>query len=215
MEYSLAEVHEKLKQLSDKMGSDYFPLPVFLNFFETATYDFVGERLKIVEKTQEVTDDIRNLISTPELLPCTADPNFSGRYIVGLPTKYLRAVAYDVIYANNERCRRADMIRHAEVVHYQNNPNRRPTKSYPIIVQLESLFQIDSGSAVPEYLRLTYAKKPSFATIGQPTTRIVNLPDDALEKVLKTTVTNLFGKTADERTQMSYQLQESYRKVFR
>jgi hypothetical protein len=62
---------------------------------------------------------------------------------------------------------------------------------------------------------LTYCKKPTFATTGQPGTRIVNLPDDSIEKILKITVTNLFNKTADERTQSSYQLQETYQKVFK
>lgn len=214
MDYQLAEVHEKLKQLSDKMGSDYFPLPLFINFFETATYDFVGEKLKIVEKTQEVTDDIRDLI-LPVDIPITVDPNQSDKYIAALPTNYLRQVAYDVLYTGTERCRRADLIRQAEYSTAKLNPNKQPTKDYPLILQFASTFQIDAGVTVPVKFRLTYAKKPTFATTGQPGTRIVNLPDDAIEEVLKITVTNLFGKTADERQQPSYQLQEAYRKVFK
>jgi hypothetical protein len=214
MEYQLAEVHEKLKQLSDKMGSDYFVLPVFLNFFETATYDFVGERLKIIEKTQEVTDDIRTLI-IPVDITIIPDPDQTGKYIAALPANYLRQVAYDVYYENNERCRRADLIRHAEKIHADNNPNREPNKQYPLIIQFASTFQIDSGATIPVTLRLTYCKKPTFATTGQPNTRIVNLPDDAIEEILKITVTNLFNKTADERAPQSYQLQETYRKVFK
>lgn len=215
MDYTLSEVKEKLNQLSDKMGSDYFVLPVLLNFFETATYDFVGERLKHIEQTQEITDDIRNLISPPTLIPIIEDPNLSDRYIAALPADYLRQVAYDIIYANNERCRRADLMKHGEYITALNNPNKQPTKNYPIILQYSSLFQINSGSTIPVQLSLTYAKKPNFATTGQPNTRIVNLPDDAIEKILKVTVTNLFNKTADERTPMSEKLQEGYRKVFR
>lgn len=214
MDYTLAEVHEKLKQLSDKMGSDYFVLPVFINFFETATYDWVGEKLKIIEKTQEVTDDIRNLIVATDLT-VGVDPNQAGKYIAALPTDYLRQVAYDVYYANNEKCRRADLIKHGEATNARLNPNKEPTKSYPLILQFASTFQIDAGITIPETFRLTYCKKPTFASTGQPGTRIVNLPDDALEKILKITVTNLFNKTADERTQSSYQLQETYRKVFK
>lgn len=215
MDYTLSEVHEKLNQLSDKMGSDYFVLPVLLNIFETATYDFVGERLKHIEKTQEITDDIRNLISTPTLIDIIEDPNLSNRYIAALPTDYLRQVAYDVLYDNNERCRRADLMKHGEYIAALNNPNKQPTKKYPAILQFNSLFQIDAGSAIPLKLNLTYAKKPNFATTGQNNTRIVNLPNDAIEKILKVTVTNLFRKTGDERTQMSAALQEGYRKVFR
>lgn len=214
MNYTLSEVHYKLKQLSDKMGSDYFVLPVFLNFFETATYDFVGERLKIIEKTQEVTDDIRNLI-IPKDIVVIEDPNTNGKYIASLPTDYHRLVAYDVLYANGERCRRADLLKHAQYSVYKLDPNRAPSKQYPLILQFDSIFQIDAGIAIPETFRITYCKKPTFATTGEPGKRIVNLPDDSIEKILKITVTNLFNKTGDERTQSSYQLQESYRKVFK
>ncbi len=214
MDYTLSEVHEKLKQLSDKMGSDYFVLPVFLNFFETGSYDFIGEKLKIFEMTQEITDDIRNLIIKKDLV-VGPDPNFVGKHIAPIPTDYHRTVAYDVLYTGDERCRRADLIKHAEYVHSQNDPNRRPTKRYPLILQFASTFQIDSGVDVAAFMQLTYCKKPSFATTGEPGTRIVNLPDDSIEKILKITVTNLFNKTGDERTPMSYQLQEAYRKVFK
>lgn len=215
MEYTLQLVHEKLRQLSDKIGSDYFPLPVFLNFFETATYDFVGEKLKIIEKTQEVTDDIRTLIPPPMNIPIIEDNNQPGKYIAGLPINYLSTVAYDVLYQGGESCRRADLKRQAEYQISKRNPNTMPTKDYPIIIQFDSLFQIDSGNTVPTILSLTYCKKPSFATTGQPTIRIVNLPDTAIEKILKITVTGLFNKTGDQRTQSNYQLQETYRKVFK
>lgn len=215
MEYSLELVHLKLKQLSDKIGSDYFPLPVFLNFFETATLDFVGEKLKIIERTQEVVDDIRTLIPPPKSIPIALDPNQPGKYIAGLPTDYLSSVAFDVIYANGYKCRRADVKRLAEYNSAVRNPNKAPSKDYPIILNYDSLFQIDSGDAAPLVLSLTYCTKPKFATTGQPTIRIVNLPDTAIEKILKITVTNLFNKTGDQRTQSSYQLQEAYRKVFK
>jgi hypothetical protein len=215
MKYTLSEVHLKLRILSDKMGSDYFPLPVFLSFFQTATLDFVGERLKIIEKTQEVTDDIRTLIGPAKDIVIIEDPNSSGKYIASVPVDYLRQVAYDVIYTGDERCRRADLIKQAQYGVYQLDPTRQPTKQYPLILQFDTIFQIDAGSTVPVFFRLTYCKKPSFATTGEPGVRIVNLPDDSIEKILKITVTNLFNKTGDERTQSSYQLQEAYRKVFK
>lgn len=215
MEYSLEYVHLKLKQLSDKIGSDYFPLPVFLNFFETATLDFVGEKLRIIEKNQEVTDDIRSLIPPPKSIPITTDPNQPGKYIAGLPTDYLSSVAYDVIYDKGYTCRRADMKRLGEYNIAKQNPNKAPSKDYPIILNFDSLFVIDAGGAAPLVLNLTYCTKPKFATTGQPTIRIVNLPDTAIEKILKITVTNLFNKTGDQRTKSSYELQETYRKVFK
>jgi hypothetical protein len=215
MTYKLSEVHQKLKELSDKMGSDYFVLPVFLSFFETATYDFVGEKLSIIEKTQTITDDVRQLIVSAEDLPITEDENIDGKYIAGIPSNYLRVVAYDVEYENGDRCRRADLIRQAQYALAKNNPSREPTKDYPLILQEASSFQIDSGVTVPVKFRLTYAKNPTFATTNNLNSRIVNLSNEAIEKILKITVTNLFNKTGDQRAQSSYQLQESYRKVFK
>lgn len=214
MNYTLSAVHQKLKELSDKMGSDYFVLPVFLNFFETATFDFVGERLDFVEKTQKVTDDIRSLIIFKDL-DIIEDPNPTGKYITALPTDYHRLVAHDILYANGDRCRRSDIKRHAEYAIAKLNPNQKPTKEYPIILQYSDLFFIDAGTSVPTKMRITYAKKPSFATVAETNTRIVNLPDESIEKILKITVTNLFSKTGDERTQSSFQLQETYRNVFK
>jgi hypothetical protein len=196
------------------MGSDYFVLPVFLNFFETATYDYVGEKLKIIEKTQEITDDIRSLI-VPKDISIVQDPLDSQKYIAPIPTDYLRLVAHSILYADGSKCIRSDLTRYAELATTKRNPNTAPNKQFPIILQYEGYFEIDSGSTVPTKLKLTYCKKPTFATTGQPGTRIVNLPDDSIEKILKITVTNLFNKTADERTQSSYQLQETYQKVFK
>lgn len=214
MDYTVAEVKEKLNQFSDKNGSDYFTLPVLLNYFHTATYDFVGERLDIVEKTQKITDDIRNIV-VPLKLTVIADPNDATRYITAIPANYLRVLSYDVLYADGTRCRRADAMRQAEYTTAVLNPNKKPTKHYPIILQENNLFQIDSGDDVPAFMKITYAKKPSFAKTSQLNRRIVNLPDSSIEQILLMTVTRLFGSTGDERTQSNYQLQESFRQILK
>lgn len=214
MEYTLAETAEKVRQLADKMGSDYFPLPVILNYFETSSWDFIGKKLKHVEKTQEITDDIRQLI-IPGSLIIAKDPNETGKYITAVPVNYHRLISYDVLYSDGTRCRRADLLRHAEYHLARNNTNKKPTKQYPIILQENNLFQIDSGTSVPGTLKIMYCKKPTFATTGQPNTRIINLPDDAIEAILWTTITNLFNKTDDKRIQSTHELEEAFRKIFR
>ncbi len=212
MDYKLSEVDRKLKQFTDKMGSDYFPLPVLLNYFHTCTLDFVAERVKEIEKTQEVVDDIRPLITNGKL-PIAKDPNDATRWIAALPLKYFRLVSYDVLYDDNTRCRRADLLRHGEYSAAVLNPNKRPTKHYPIILQENNLFQIDSGTGnIPEFLKITYCKKPSFATVANKEVRVVNLPDEAIEKIMLSVVTRLFNSTGDQRTQSNYQLQEAFRK---
>lgn len=214
MDYTFDETIQKLKIFVDKMGSDYFPSPVLLTYFETATWDFIGERVKHIEKTQEITDDIRNLI-VPGNLTVIEDPNDTSRYIASLPVNYHRLISYDVLYADDTRCRRADLLRQAEYQIAKLNPNKKPTKQYPIILQEDGLFQVDAGVDVPSKLLIKYCKKPTFATTGQPTIRIVNLPDDSIENILLKVVTKIYNKTDDKRIKDSYQLEQAFRKVFK
>ena len=107
------------------------------------------------------------------------------------------------------------MVSNSEYRMAIHNPNKSPTKQYPLITQEDNLFVIDSGSAIARYLYLTYCKKPTIATTGQPDARIVNLPDDAIEKILMRTVILLFNRSEDSRTQTTFQLEESFRKVFK
>lgn len=214
MDYILSNVHLKIKQFADKVGSDYFPLPVILNFFETSTLDFIGERLKHIEKTQEITDDIAPLIVNGNLIIAPTS-YLSDKYTAAIPTNYHRLVSYDVLYEDGTRCRRADLLRQAEYHTARNNPNREPTKQYPIILQESNVFQIDAGVTIPHRLSIMYCKKPSFATTGESTVRIVNLSDEAIEKILYKTVMNLFNKTGDQRIETTAKLEESYRNLFR
>jgi hypothetical protein len=218
MDYTLTNVANKINEFADKIGSDYYPLPVVLDFFETSSYDFIGERLKHIEKTQEITDDISSLIKTSWLTVgqiATVDVNEPVKYGAAIPTDYLRKVAYDVYYADGSRCRRADLKRHGELMPGKNNPYRAPSKNYPIILQEENLFKIDAGAIVADRFYLIYCKKPTFATVGTPSTRAVNLPDDAIEKVILKTLISLYGKTADQRAAVMKEIEDSYRKAFR
>jgi len=214
MDYKLNKVQLKLQQFADKMGSDYFPLPVLLNYFHTATYEFIKEKLKIMEKTQEGVDEIRPLI-VPGKLTIEEDPNDVGVYIAAVPVKYMRLVRYSIIYPDGSKSRMADVMRQAEYTTAVLNPNRKPTKLYPIILQENNLFQVDAGGEVPEAMDIRYCKKPSFATTGQPNTRIVNLPDEAIENILLITVTRLFASTGDQRSQSNFQLEEAFNKTFK
>lgn len=210
--YTLSEVEEKMQQFADKNGSDYFQLPELMNHFRTATLEFVGEKLRSMEKTQEVVDDIRPLI-VPGKLAVIADPDDTARYIAALPLKYMRLVSYDIIYEDGSKCRRADLKTQSQYTTAVLNPNQRPTKHYPIILQENGLFQIDCGTTVAAFMKIFYCKKPSFAKVTEPERRIVNLPDESIENIILSTVMGLYGKTADERVQIGNQFEQMFRKV--
>jgi hypothetical protein len=165
-----------------------------------------------MERTQEVVDDIRPLI-VPGKLAVIADPDDTDRYIAALPLKYMRLVSYDIIYEDGSKCRRADLKTQAQYTSAVLNPNQRPTKHYPIILQENGLFQIDCGTTVASFMKIVYCKKPSFAKVTEPERRIVNLPDEAIENIILSTVMGLYGKTADERVQISNQFEQMFRKV--
>lgn len=216
MGYTLGEVEDKINILADKLGSDFFPLPVLVPVFENATIDFVGERLKIFEKNQEITDDISNLI-IPKKVAIIENPDldFADEYIAPIPEDYMRILSYGVIYDDTSRSRTTRMMKNSQYMIMRNDPNNKPNKFYPIAVQLNSIWKIYSGSVnTPTGFNIVYCKKPTFATVYETATRIVNLSDEAIEKILMMTVTRLFNSTADQREQTNYQLQEAFRKVF-
>ena len=213
MNYTLEEIRDKAEVFSDKMGSDYFTLPVFLSAFETSALGFIGLRLKQVEKTQEITDDIRNLV-VPKKIPVIVDTNNLSRYIAPVPVDYIRLLSYDVIYQDGSICRQANLLRQSEKKHALNNPSEKPNKKYPIITQENELWEVDSGSTVPAFLKIYYGKKPSIASTNELTKRIINLPDDVIEKILLNTLKLLYGFTADERTALYDKFEKEYRKVF-
>lgn len=216
MGYSLLEVSEKVNALADKLGSDFFPRPVMLTVFETSSLDFIGERLKLIEKNQEISDDISNLI-TPKKIQITPNPdaNFPDEYIAPIPVDYMRLLSYGVIYNDNTQSRRTRLMKNSQYEAMKLDANNRPNKFYPIIVQSNSIWKVYSGSVdTPNKLKIVYCKLPSFAEINQLNTRIINLSDEAVEKIIYMTCTKLFNVTADQRTESNYKLQEAFRKVF-
>lgn len=213
MTYTLAEVRDKIDELADKLGSDYFQLPEILNHFRGATLEAVGEALREVEKNQEVVDDIRPLL-VPGNLAVIRDPNDAGRFIAAMPVNYMRLAAYDIKYDDGSHCRRAVIKRQAEYINSLLNPNTRPTKYYPIILQENNMWQIDPGkNAVPTNMIIKYFKKPKFAKVSELDKRIVNLPDEMIEKITLATVKNMYGRTADQRVQVADAFEKTFRTV--
>lgn len=217
MGFTLGEVENKINILADKLGSDFFPTPVLVEILELTTLDFIGERLKIFEKTQEVSDDISNLI-TPLKIPIISNPDtsFPEEYIAGIPPNYLRLLSYGVIYDDLTNARRPRLMKNSQYEAMRLDPNNSPTKFYPIIAQLDSVWKIYSGSSnTPAQLKIVFCKNPTMAGVTQLNTRVVNLSDEAITKIIYSTVTRLFSTTADNRIESNYMLQEAYRKVFK
>ncbi len=219
MDYSLTAVHRKMREELDKIGSDYFPLPILLNKFQKASLDFIGERLKMIEKNQTVTDDIRHLIKNISI-PIIVDPNAvrPDQYIAAVPSNYLRLVRCSVGFTGEIQSRRVTMATQGEVDTNYADPYKEPTTDYPMVTQFENYFGIHAKNIlgiVPEKFNITYGMLPSIAGVTQGSTRIINLPDDAIEAIISKMVTFAHATTGDERGPQSYSLQETNRKILR
>lgn len=90
--YTVQYCNTFMDELLDKMGSDYFTLPIKLNRLESITLDFIRETTSFFETTQELSDDIIDwVVSKPRMLKPTKE-RYMGKLVYKLdyPDDYLR-----------------------------------------------------------------------------------------------------------------------------
>ena len=213
MAYTVNHFYKKVLELTDKMGSDFYPLPYVMNRLETATYDFIGETVKFVENTQEIRDDLLSLYK-PFKLPVITDPNDSDYSSIALPSDYLHLMSASVMDAD-VTVRDTRLIRHGQEEVFLQDPDTRPTAEYPLLSSYDHYIRIYSPGS-PEFIAGFYIKKPIFGKFSvhddADTEIAVNLPEQSIEKIIKTVVNEIFVATGDPRAQAQYVNKESYRK---
>lgn len=213
MAYTISFLYKKVLEGSDKMGSDFFPVPYVMNRLITATYGFIGETVKYIENTQEISDDLRTLYKPFKLAVVndTVDPNLLA---VALPSDYQHLMSAKVIDSETP-VRKTKIIRNGQEEIYQSNPNTRATAEYPTVVRYDNMLRILSPGN-PTHVEGFYVKKPTFGAFG-PTDDLdteiaVNLPDHSTEKIIKEIINDIFVATGDSRAQLQLQNKEMYRK---
>ena len=211
MGYSLSEIYEKGIELMDKKGSDFVQLPEFLRVYKTSTYDFIGERIPVIEKTQQIINDLRPLMKT-DVRTVIDDPDDVYAKLATIPNEVHYLFKANAKFENGTTGRRPVLLRHGNIDVYMSDPNNRPTPEYPIILQFMDYVKILTGydeKATACYM--TYLKEPTFATLQTPDVDCVNLSMVAQEDILAKTVTSLLGTRADERYQIKKNEEMSYR----
>jgi hypothetical protein len=199
--YSLEETYYLILQKADKIGSDFFQLPVILNRFRSATYEYLDAIKKVLEMNQGITDDIKPLI-VPKRFPLLADADLGG--MKGpLPSDYYYLASIKPIYLGNTTPRQTRVVRIGQDEIMKIDPFNKPTLEYPHVYQYENFINIQTND-VEEAIEvlILYIKKPVFANLNEPQVRIVNLPDNVIEKIIEITVKQLFASTADQRVQV-------------
>ncbi len=211
MEYTLANTYEYVLELLDKKGSDFIQMPDMMRVFKTATLDFIGERIPVIEKTQQVTSDLLPLMDTKKF-NVLDDPDDSYVKLASIPSYVHHLVIARPLYKGNVTARRPRLIRHGNLDALMADPNNRPTIEYPLILQYMDYVKIHSGfDEKPLSVFFTYIKKPTFAELNLPDDQIVNMPDSAIEDIINKVVVSLSVTRADERAQANMIKEQSFR----
>ena len=212
MAYTVSQAYNRTLEEADKMGSDYFSLPEFLNLFQKEVWDFVRDRTKDVELTQEVTDDMRPLIERASLplIPSTVD---ASDKMAAIPVDYYRRMRVNVRYNDQTLGREPQVIKHGEADFNEVSPFRKPSKEYPQITQYSDFFNVKTNISIanliqPTQLILIYIKKPIINR--NETDVIINLDDSVCELLFGRTANSFMVTKGDARAQMAFQHEETY-----
>ena len=216
MDYTILECDRYLDELLDKMGSDYFPLPVKFGRFISATYDFIRENSKFLETTQEISDDIKPLlIKRNHVMVASTTP---GIYEIAEPSDYLRLISvepYARISGNDvKKFKKVYIIKEGQRTAYERDPLREPTPFYPHVYRNANIFEVNVGNDTDIYAnaKVTFLKKPTFGNISNDDDLIVNLPAIAIEQILLKTAQALRFTTADENASSVYTFDQTFGK---
>ena len=216
--YTLAWCDQYLDELLDKVGSDYFPLPIKLDRFITATYDFLKDRTKNIELNQEISDEIKSLIKSRKvsILKSTISIHSENIWNVAEPIDYYRLIGLVPLYINGEseisKSKKISIIRNGQIESYIRDPFREPNAEYPLVIRNANLFSIYVGNDSTNYTSayITYVKKPTFAKIDNESNRIVDLSDSAIEQILLKTSNYLRFGVSDEDAANNYQFNSQF-----
>lgn len=217
--YSLEWMDRHIDSLIDKLGSDYFPLPIKYERFQTCTYDFIRENTEYIETTQEISDDIKMLL-VERKDPITKEPDGLKKnvWILPEPADYCRLVSVvpliTVDGADMMKAKKVNIVREGQMLSYERDPFRAASAEYPNVYRLSNFFKIDVGNDQSTYHKaiFAYVKNPTFAKITESEKRIVNLSNIAIEKICLKTADSLRVTTGDATAATNFQFNSGFGK---
>lgn len=219
--YSLEWADRHIDSLIDKMGSDYFPIAVKHERFQTMTYDFIRENTEYLEVNQEISDDIRPILVQLKSDVVRDDTGIAKNvWNVPEPADYCRLVGLlpiiiDPITGNEMiKAKEVKIIKEGQRVSYARDPFRTATAEYPNVYRIANMFKIDVGSDSIQYDKalISYIKNPTFAPLTRIQDRIVNLSNIAIEKICLNTADSLRVTTGDSTAPSNYQFNSGFGK---
>lgn len=218
--YTILGFDRFLDELLDKMGSDYFPLPVKFNRFITIALDFLAETAIYDEATQEVSDFIKPL-RVEKMAPLSPASDHTKRMICPEPINYFRLISLIPLYSPSKeefitKARQVNVIQSGNALANNSNPFKKPTEEYPEVQRMGSLFYVNVGNEADlnkyKFCRLVYIKKPTFGNIENDDDRIINLPDDSIEKIYLKTADSFRFTTSEPTAGHNYEFTQTFGK---
>ena len=216
MTYTIAECDKYLDELTDKLGSDYFPIDIKFGRFVTMTYDFIRNNSNYLETSQEISDDLKNiLIRRNHVMNATSVP---GVYEIAEPADYFRLISVEPFARVNgvdvKKFKKVNIIKEGQRIAYERDPFREPSSFYPSIFRIANIFEVNVGNDPDPYLnaKVSFLKKPTFGDINDDNARILNLSDIAIEQILLKTAQSLRFTTGDETAASVFQFDQAFGK---
>lgn len=238
MAYTIEYVDNYLDNELDKLGSDYFPLPIKLYQFRKATYDFIRENTGFSEATQEISDDIKSLVRfqnrvlTQEYYP--RENIFRCPY----PLDYHRLITLMPLYEveapfsgsgitldnedpnergtfDNTKFKRLTIAKLGQLEVHLRNPHNEPTEEYPLVLRKDDYMEIHFQKGVSTNYtraRILYYKEPTFGDEENLQDIIVDLPKLSVEKIIDRTANSLRFIAGDVHAESNYRFDQTFGK---
>jgi hypothetical protein len=218
MIYDIDYCDKYLDELLDKLGGDYFPLPIKFGRFITHALDFIRDNSgDDFEQSQEKSDNIKTLVVRTKN-PIAPVAGEAGLYQMAEPTNYMRLISiYPYAIVNSvetKLARKVHIVKEGQRLAYERDPFRKPTPFEPNVYRIANFFEISTNDALNDYefAQLAYIKKPTFGNIGTGTDRIINLPDMSIEIILQKTAESLRFTYGDEDSKDIYNFEQTFGK---
>jgi hypothetical protein len=198
--YTVADFDEKMDELLDKMGSDYFPLPIKLSRFESIVLNHIRETTILFEATQELSDDLVAIsVSKPfPLLGKNHTYMAKNFYRVVFPETYMRFLNINPYNINTGIGAKTYEIMYYRIGHFnrnERNPLRKAKGDRINVYQIDNSVLLDTNEALTGCY-MTYIEKP---IIGQNLTDIIlNFSDLIVDKLMQKTAVHLRTTTSDQ-----------------
>ena len=200
MAYTVSYCDRFMDELLDKMGSDYFPLPIKLSRFESIVLTHIRETTSFFEATQELSDDLVAISVSKDFPLLSKNHVYMAKnfYKIVFSEKYMRLL--NVNPYNNLAGEKGKVfeIKYYRIAHFnqnERNPFRTAKGDRINVYRLDNAVLIDSDKTFT-HCYMTYIEKP---VIGKNETDIIlNFSDLVVDKLMHKTMVSLRSTTSDQ-----------------